>query len=80
MTEEGTSNKDGAQLVAEDEEEDIVLYERYWAENTSAHGFGRIVSTTRMQRAFWVVALLGLCFRSHFRTLQFSFSAPRRQR
>jgi len=42
-----------------DAEEDILYYEKSWAASTSAHGFARVVATTRIQRVFWILALLG---------------------
>ncbi|KAF6024811.1 ASIC5 [Bugula neritina] len=44
--------------TAEEEEE---IYELYWAQNTSAHGVARIISTARVQRAVWIV-VLAACF------------------
>jgi len=43
--------------TAEEEEE---IYELYWAQNTSAHGVARIISTARVQRAVWIVVLAGM--------------------
>ena len=43
----------------DDDSETVPFYERYWAENTTAHGVSRVANTTKWHRAIWIAALLG---------------------
>lgn len=43
----------------DDDSETIPFYEKYWAENTTAHGVSRVANTTKWHRAVWIAALLG---------------------
>lgn len=45
----------------DNENEEIPVYELYWAQNTTAHGLSRIANTSKFQRFIWIAALLGIC-------------------
>lgn len=43
----------------DDDSETVPFYERYWAENTTAHGVGRVANTSKWHRAIWMAAMVG---------------------